>query len=319
MTASSINNLTLDPELAVDTVNTWLDGAVAAAPAFVVATVFFLFGWLVTSIIRGIVVGRFKKRDRHDLGLMIGGLIKGAGLVGFGLVALSIVVPTIRPGDLIAGLGIGSVAIGFAFKDILQNWLAGFLILLRQPFLVGDTVEINDYTGTVEHIETRSTQLRTFNGQRAIIPNSEVFSNTVLVKTAYEKRRSEYDIGIGYGDDLDLAIDTVLKTIGSVEGVESDPAPQALTWDLAPSWVTIRARWWTDSHNTDIVKVYANTIRAIKLAFDEAGIDMPFETQVHLLHDQTEAGDSERVKQREGWPSHSAADSHTNREGNANH
>ena len=294
--------LDLNPELAVETIDSWLDGAIALAPAMGVAILFFLLGWLITSFVRGVVVSRFKKRGRNDLGLMIGGLIKGAGLVGFGLIALSIVVPTVRPGDLIAGLGIGSVAIGFAFKDILQNWLAGFLILLRQPFRVGDVVEIGNHTGTVEHIETRSTHLKTFNGQRAIIPNAEVYSSSLLVKTAYEKRRSEYDIGIGYGDDIDEAVDTILNAIQSVDGVETDPEPQVLPWALAASWVTLRARWWINNETANIVTVHANIIRAVKLALDEKSIDMPFETQVHLFHDQTETTDGSRAEQRQGWP-----------------
>lgn len=292
----------LSPKAAVDTVNQWIDGAFALAPALVAAIIFFSLGFLLTLTVRRFVENRMKKRGRHDLGMMLGGLIKGAGLIGFGLIALSIVVPTIRPGDLVAGLGIGSVAIGFAFKDILQNWLAGFLILLRQPFYVGDTVEIGKHVGTVEHIETRSTRLRTFNGQRAIIPNSEVFTNAILVKTAFEKRRSEYDIGIGYGDNIDEAVTSILEAIRSVDGVETDPEPQALPWDLAASWVTIRARWWTDNKATDITAVHAGVIRAIKLALDENGIDMPFDTQVHLFHDQTEDTDGARQAQREGWP-----------------
>lgn len=297
------NVIDLDPELALETVDSWIDGAVALAPAMIAALAVFIIGWVMTTLVRAIIVGRLKKRGRRDLGLMLGGLIKGVGLVGFGLIALSIVVPSIRPGDLVAGLGIGSVAIGFAFKDILQNWLAGFLILLRQPFSVGDTVTIGDHTGKVEHIETRSTRVKTFDGMRAIIPNSEVYTNSVVVKTAFEHRRSHYDIGIGYADDIDEATASILKAVKSVDGVETDPGPQVLAWDLAASWVTLRARWWTSNERADIVQTYSDVIRAVKLALDADGVDMPYNTQVHLFHDQTEEVDGDRDAQREGWPS----------------
>lgn len=82
----------------------------------------------------------------------------------------------------------------------------------------------------------------------------------------------------------------------------ADPAPEALPWELAASWVTLRARWWTNSRRADVVHVHARVIVAIKIALDEAGIDMPYDTQVQLFHEQTEDVDGVRGTQREGWP-----------------
>ena len=135
-----------------------------------------------------------------------------------------------------------------------------------------------------------------------VVPNSEVYTNPVVVRTGNDLRRSQYDIGIGYGDDLPSAKALIVETLKSVDGVEQDPAPEALPWDLAASWVTIRARWWTDSRRADVVGVRAEVIEKVKAALDDAGVDMPFETQVHLFHDQTEADDGDRSSQREGWP-----------------
>jgi small-conductance mechanosensitive channel len=218
------------------------------------------------------------------------------------LIAATIVVPTLNPGDLIAGLGVSSVAIGFAFKDILQNWLAGLLILIRQPFQIGDQIEVNSYEGTVAHIETRATIINTYDGQRAVIPNSDIYTNAVLVKTGNEIRRSQYDIGIGYADDIDEACEIIKAELVKIEGVEREPAPEVYPWDLAASWVTLRARWWTNSKRGDVVKQRSQVIRAVKHALDEAAIDMPYQTQVHLFHDQTEETDGDRAAQREGWP-----------------
>lgn len=139
---------------------------------------------------------------------MLGGFAKaGLLILGF-LLAATIIIPSLKPGDLIAGLGVSSVAIGFAaewsgyFKDILQNWLAGLLILLRQPFEIHDQIEVDGHEGTVERIETRATIIKTYDGQRIVIPNSQIYTNAVLVKTAHEKRRSQYDVGMGYGDGI---------------------------------------------------------------------------------------------------------------------
>lgn len=242
------------------------------------------------------------RRDRDNLGAVLGGFVKWAVVILGFLLAATIVVPTLKPGDLIAGLGVSSVAIGFAFKDILQNWLAGLLILLRQPFEINDQIEVNGHEGTVRRIETRATIIKTYDGQRVVIPNSDIYTNAVLVKTAHEKRRSQYDVGIGYGDGLETACHVIRNGVAGVNEVINDPAPEAFAWDLAASWVTIRTRWWTNSRRASVVHVRAAVIRAIKQALDEARIDMSFETQVQLFHDQTESVDGDRGAQREGWP-----------------
>lgn len=302
MQADVQGEIDLNPGLALERIDSWVDGAVKLAPNIAVALVVFLLFFLIAVVVKRLVTGTFNRRNRSNLGEVLGGFFKAAVIIFGALIAATIVVPTLNPGDLIAGLGVSSVAIGFAFKDILQNWLAGLLILLRQPFEIGDQIEVNDYVGTVQHIETRATILRTFDGQRAVIPNSDIYTNAVLVKTGNDIRRSQYDIGIGYADDIDEACEIIVEQLKKVDGIEADPAPEAYAWDLAASWVTIRARWWTDSKRGDVVKNRSNAIRSIKLALDEAAVDMPYDTKVHLFHDQTEESDGERNAQREGWP-----------------
>jgi len=153
----------------------------------------------------------------------------------------TIVFPSIRPADALATLGIGSIAVGFAFKDILQNWIAGLLILLRRPFRRGDQIVINNYEGTVEHIEARATILKTYDGRRVVIPNSDVYTRSMIVNTAFPKRRSEYDVGIGFSDDIDTARRVILDALRAVEGVEQEPAPDVLAWELDSSTVNLGA------------------------------------------------------------------------------
>lgn len=287
---------------AIGQVDSWVDGAVKLLPNFAVALVVLIVFYGIGALLKFLIRRHLKRRDRSNLGDVLGGLVKwGVTLVGL-LLAATIVMPSLKPGDLIAGLGVGSVAIGFAFKDILQNWLAGLLILIRQPFEVGDQIQVSDYEGTVKRIETRATVINTYDGQRVMIPNSDIYTNAILVKTARAFRRSDYEIGIGYSDNISEACDVILQTLREVDGIEKKPAPEALPWELDASWVTIRARWWTNSRQTDVTHVRARVIEAVKEALDEAGIDMPFETQVHLFHDQTDESDGQRGVQREGWP-----------------
>ncbi|MEO5698673.1 MAG: mechanosensitive ion channel family protein [Burkholderiaceae bacterium] len=292
----------LDMGMALQRVDGWVDGAVRLLPNIVVALVVMAIFYGLAVLAQRMTERALRGRGRDNLGEVLGGFIRlSTLLLGF-LLAATIVIPSLKPGDLIAGLGVSSVAIGFAFKDILQNWLAGLLILLRQPFEIDDQIEVKGYEGTVERIETRATIIKTYDGQRIVVPNSDIYTNSVRVMTAHEQRRSQYDIGVGYGDSIDTACEVLRKAVAGVAGVRSDPAVEALPWDLAASWVTIRVRWWSGSRRADVVKVHAQAILAMKQALDEAGIDMPYETGVQLFHDQTEDVDGQRGAQREGWP-----------------
>ncbi|MEP6955888.1 MAG: mechanosensitive ion channel domain-containing protein, partial [Chthoniobacterales bacterium] len=195
----------------------WADGAARLLPNIVAALILLAIFYGLAVLARYLIQRHFVRRGRRDLGNLLGGFAKiGLLILGF-LLAATIVIPSLRPGDLISGLGVSSVAIGFAFKDILQNWLAGLLILLRQPFAIHDQIKVNDHEGTVERIETRATIIKTYEGERIVIPNSQIYTNAVLVKTAHEKRRSQYDVGIGYGDGIGRACDVIREALGGIE------------------------------------------------------------------------------------------------------
>lgn len=292
----------VDLGMAVERVDLWIDGLVRLLPNLAVGLSLILVFWGIASLAKYLVVKSAVNRKRDNLGAVLGGFVKWTLLIVGFMLALTVVIPSIKPGDLIAGLGVSSVAIGFAFKDILQNWLAGLLILLRQPFEVGDQICIGDHEGTVERIETRATIIKTYDAKRVVIPNSDIYTSAVLVNTAYELRRSQYDIGIGYGDDIEKAKRVIHDAIKSVDGVAPDQPVQTLVWDLAASWVTIRARWWTNSTRSDLVQVRSDVLEKIKTVLDDERIDMPYDTQVHLFHDQTEENEGDRSQQREGWP-----------------
>lgn len=258
--------------------------------------------WFLAAFIGRVIRKSATRRDRESLGEVGGSLVRWAiAVLGF-MLAATVVVPTLKPGDLIAGLGVSSVAIGFAFKDILQNMLAGVLILLRQPFEVGDQIVSGGHEGTVEKIETRATFIKTYDGRRVVIPNSDIYTNSVVVNTAFELRRNQYDVGIGCNDDWAEARRLLVKAASGVEGVLGDPEPETIPIELGDSANVIRFRWWTKSDRASQIHTFGEVLQAAYIALDEAGIDMPYPTQVHLFHDQTEEWDGDRAKQREGWP-----------------
>ncbi len=215
-----------------------------------------------------------------------------------GFVAAVIVFPTFKPGDLVAGLGITSVAIGFALKDILQNFFAGVLILLRKPFVVGDQIRFKEFEGTVEDINTRSTRLKTYDGERVIIPNGDIYTSSIVVRTAYPTRRVKFTVGIGYPDSIEDARTTILQVVASADGVIQDPKPWAYVEELAGSSVNFTVYFWTDAHQATVLRTRDRVATAIKLALDAAGIDMPLPHSVLLFHDQTGSRDGDRTASR---------------------
>jgi small conductance mechanosensitive channel len=281
-----------------------IDGFILLLPNIVLAAIAFIVFFFVARWLK-MLVKRVTRRHRQarNLGMVLGRLAQGTVILIGLFVALSIVIPTFRAGDLIQLLGISGVAIGFAFRDILQNFLAGILILLTEPFRIDDQIVFNDFEGTVENIETRATTIKTYDGRRIVIPNSQLFTNSVTVNTAFDARRIEYDVGIGYGDDLEGAKRLMLEAILSVDEVLRDPAPDVLVLELAESSVNIRARWWIKPpRRIDDLNSRDKVISAIKQKlYVENGIDLPYPTRQILFHDQTEETDGDRRSQREGW------------------
>lgn len=285
-------------------VRTMLEGMISLLPNLILAIIVFFLFFFVAGIFRQLV-RRFTRDRRHarNLGLVLGRLAQWTIILIGLFISLSIVIPTLKAGDLVQLLGISGVAIGFAFRDILQNFLAGILILLTEPFQLGDQIVYKDFEGTVENIQTRATTIKTYDGRRIVIPNSELFTNSVTVNTAFDNRRLEYDVGIGYGDDIDRAKELILEAIRETDTVLRDPAPDALVMELAPSTVNIRARWWIHPpHRADALDSIDKVLTAIKKKLTANGIDLPFPTQQILFHDQTEETDGDRSRQREGWP-----------------
>ena len=273
-------------------------------PNVLIAIVVFIIFWFIAKFSRRLIKNFTRRKKSRNLGLVLARLSQGLIILVGAFIALAIVVPSFKPGDLVQLLGVSGVAVGFAFRDILQNFLAGILILITEPFVIDDQIVFNDFEGTVEHIQTRATTIRTYDGTRIVIPNAELFTNSVKVNTAFEKRRLQYDIGIGYGDNIAEAKKIILEVLRNNPEALSDPPPEALVVDLAASTINIRARWWVNPpRRAEVIDSQDVVLTELCNKLVAGGIDLPFPTQQILFHDQTEETDGDRARQREGWPS----------------
>lgn len=270
---------------------------------FVSAVVFAAFYFGAKLLRMGVYQLSRRTRRGRNVALVFGRLSQVVlVLIGL-LVALTILLPSFHAADLIQLLGIGGVAISFAFRDILQNFLAGILILLIEPFQIGDEIVFGEFEGSVEEIQTRATLIRTYDGRRVIVPNSSLFTSPVIVNTAFSIRRIQYDVGIGVGDDIDRAKAIILAALQEVEDVLPAPAPEVLVVDLADFSVKLRIWFWINPpKRIELLHTRDRVLARIKTRLIDNGIDLPFPTQQVLFHDQTEETDGDRRRQREGWP-----------------
>jgi small-conductance mechanosensitive channel len=216
-------------------------------PSLILACIVFLLFYFL-SVLVSRIIRRSTRGHRENLGVVFARLLGAATILLGGLVALSIVAPSFQATDLIKILGIGGVAIGFAFQNILQNFLAGLLLLWAEPFRVGDEIKIDPYEGTVEEIQTRATIVQTYDGRQVVIPNADLFTHSVIVNTAHDVRRWEYDFAVNNVTDLQELKARMVDTVRKVAGTLPDPAPEALVVDVGDAGsgaIKMRVLWWT--------------------------------------------------------------------------
>lgn len=191
------------------------------------------------------------------------------------LIALEILDATAVVGAMLGTAGVIGIALGFAFKDTLENYLAGVLMSLRQPFAPCDLVVIDGQEGTVVALTSRATILMTPDGNHLRLPNALVFRSVMLNYTRNPSRRFEFDVGVGVQEDLIQAQLIGTEELQHLVGVMSDPPPRALIQTLGDSNVQLRFRGWVDQRTHDFWTVRSEAIRVVKLSLEAAGMDMP--------------------------------------------
>src|SRR3979490_2506980 len=202
-----------------------VDSFFGRLPSLIVGVIVF-FVFYVFSILLSRVILRTTRKHRPNMGVVFARLMSAATiLLGF-LVAFSVVAPSFQAGDLIKILSISGVAIGFAFQNILQNFLAGLLLLWTEPFRVGDQIRLDTFEGTVEDVAARATTIKTYDGKRVVIPNADLFTRSVTINTAFESRRWDYEVSVKTSDtDLARLKTRIADAMSKAEGVLPEPSP----------------------------------------------------------------------------------------------
>ena len=214
-----------------------------------------------------------------------------AGLTGFAIAVVS-------------GTGVVGLILGFAFRDIAENFISSLLLTIQRPFRIGDIVQINDFTGIIQKVTARATTLVDFDGNHIQIPNATIYKGVIKNLTANPLMRGQFIIGVGYDSDIQQAQRIAQNITASQDNVLKDPEPQVLIDELGSSTYNIKVYFWVDVEKTSVLKMASVLMRKVTQAFLDANISMPddareliFPEGLNLRVEQNEATGSQRRKE----------------------
>lgn len=253
---------------------------VVALPLIVLALLILPVAWLLSGLVAGLV--RRILAPRVDSPFLRDVIARAVAIPVF-LVGLYLVLQvaglTGLAVSLLGGAGVIGIIVGFAFRDIAENFLASLLLSIRRPFRPGDFIGVAEHEGVVQTMNTRSTILLTIDGNHVQIPNATIFKSTIVNYTAAPARRVTVDVGIGYDTSITDAQDVIATVLRGHEAVLNDPEPMVLVDALGASTVNLKAHFWIDGRAYSVDRVRSAVLRLIKRALVERGISMPDEAR----------------------------------------
>lgn len=262
----------------LEKLTTWTEAAVAGLPNLVIAVavfaVFVVASRLVAKLVRRVADN---VSEAEAIVRLMTAITKYAVIIVGAVVALGILGLQKTVFSILAGAGIIGLAIGFAFQDMAANFIAGIVMGVRKPFDVGDVVHTNGHMGTVKSINLRNTLIETFSGQLVIVPNRDVFENALVNYSIKGLRRVELAVGVAYDTELDTAARVAKEAIGQLDFLADETAVDVFAQEFGGSSIDFTVRYWI-AYPGDVgypAAVHAGVL-AIKKAFDEHGIDIPF-------------------------------------------
>ena len=230
----------------------------------------------------------------------------------FGVViALDLLDATTLVSAVLGSAGVVGLVLGFAFKDIAENYVAGILLSLRKPFSPGDHVKIDDNEGKVVALQSRSTLMMTLDGNELQLPNALVFKAILLNYSRNPRRRFDFTVTVDGSQSIRVSHALAIEQVTRVDGVLSDPAPSWSVQEFTPAGIVLRFFGWIDQRESDLGKVRSEAIRLVKAAFAQRGIEGP-RTVYHVL---TARDPSVGTPEAHAEPAHSRdADTSVNRD-----
>ena len=244
------------------------------APLLLVGILIVIAAWLLARVLAR-VAARRRARGNVFVRELVGQIVR-AGIIVLGLVlALELMGATTLITAVLGTAGVVGLAVGFAFKDMAENYIASLLLSVRQPFEPNDLVELEGHVGRVVRLTSRATILLTLDGNHVRIPNATVFKGTIINYTRNPERRFSFELGVAVEADLARVQELAVATIAATPGVLEKPGPACLVEGFGDSSMLLTISGWIDQREADWYKVGSEARRRIKVAFEQAEIDVP--------------------------------------------
>lgn len=244
-------------------------------PKIIAALVIFIVGLYLTSVLTRLVRKGLQQREVNaEAEKAITQVTRWALLVLVAVTALQQVDFDLTA--FITGLGIIGFTVGFALKDISENFVAGLMLLLQRPFDLGDVVKIEDYRGRISDVSLRATEMETLDGEDVILPNGLVYTSPIVNYSRRPFSRIAVDVGVAYDTDLQYARDMALQAVGSVPHVLEDPPPYVVFHTFGDSSINFTLFYWIDGRQTSQFQAENLAVPAIKERFEAEGIEIPY-------------------------------------------
>jgi small conductance mechanosensitive channel len=250
---------------------------IAGTPRLLTALVIFVLSLYVARVISNLLRRVLQKR-RAPAGVvqLLGQLALWSIVVAGVITALQQFVDVTA---FLAGLGILGFTVGFALQDIMKNFASGVILLLQQPFHVGETIGVKGFDGTVLAIDLRSTEMKATDGRVVILPNADVLANPIINYSRAHQRRVELSLNLPHASEPDAARQIVLQAIENVPGFISEPAPVIVFNSLTDHAVELSASFWVDMTKNDPLHAKDAVLLKVMSAFSEQGIEIPHPAQ----------------------------------------
>lgn len=263
-------------DVIVRTWQTLLEQTLLFIPKLIVALVIFFVALYVAGLLAKVTRRALQAREIDpELTVLLSRLARWTVVIIGTILALEQV--DFDVSGFVAGLGIVGFTLGFAFQDIAKNFIAGVLLLVQQPFDLGDAIQVAGYGGTVTNIEVRATTLRTWDGLTVIVPNADVYTSAITNFSKATQRRLELTVGVGYESDLDRVRQTMTEALLAVPGVIADDAAPVIVFEtFGDSAINVKAYFWIDVAGTGFFDAQSQALQNVKQAFEREGINIPY-------------------------------------------
>ncbi|MEZ5066875.1 MAG: mechanosensitive ion channel family protein [bacterium] len=263
-------------EVAHERIQEWIESFVKSLPNLVAALFVVVAFYFVARIVRSLTERLFRRLSHSvEIGHLLSRIAYLAVLAGGTFLALEILQLEKTVTSLLAGVGIVGLALGFAFQDLAANFMSGILIAVRRPYETGDVIETHDVMGTVEETTLRATRIRNFRGQLVRVPNRKIIENPITNYSQSGVRRVDVDVGVAYGDDLEVARDAALDAVRELD-LRNEEDPVVYYERFGNSAIEFSVRFWIDYPHTNFLEARSRAVMGVKRALDRAGCTIPF-------------------------------------------